>query len=302
MRLRQESTWSGRRPWSIAACCASAAPTRGPFLQGLISNDVTKVTPERAIYATLLTAQGRFLHDFFIAERDGELLLEVEQTRREDLRKRLSLYKLRSKVTIEPLDALAVAAFWPGEALPQLGLPHETGTVIPLAGGVAFVDPRLAALGARAILPRDRVEAALAGFARGKLADYDRHRRHLGVPDGGHDLVVEKSILLENGIDELNGVDWQKGCYIGQELTARTKYRALIKKRLLPVAIEGALPEPGTPVMLGEREAGEMRSAADGIGLALLRLELLDAAALEGETLRAGDARLTVQRPDWMKF
>jgi folate-binding protein YgfZ len=279
----------------------SGADTR-PFLQGLISNDITKVAPARAIYATLLTAQGRFLHDFFIAELEGDLLLEVEGSRRDDLRKKLSLYRLRSKVTIEPLDDLAVAAFWPGEASGRLGLPEEPGATAPLAGGLAFADPRLAALGARAIVPRAHLDAALAGFARRPLADYDRHRRGLGVPEGGRDLVVEKSILLENGIDELNGVDWQKGCYVGQELTARTKYRALIKKRLLPVAIDGPLPEPGTPVMLGAREAGEMRSAADGIGLALLRLELLDDAALAGESLRAGEAHLTVRRPDWMKF
>jgi folate-binding protein YgfZ len=151
-------------------------------------------------------------------------------------------------------------------------------------------------------VPRDRLDAALGGLARAPQADYDRHRRRLGVPESGDELVAEKSILLENGIDELNGVDWQKGCYVGQELTARTKYRGLIKKRLLPVEIEGPAPAPGTPVTLGEHEAGELRSAADGVGLALLRLEMLDAAVLEGEPLRAGDARLTVQRPDWMKF
>jgi folate-binding protein YgfZ len=273
-----------------------------PFLQGLISNDVMKVAPSRTIYATLLTAQGRFLHDFFIAQQGDDLLLEVAQARRDDLRKRLTLYRLRSKVMIEPVDELAVAALWPAAALTPLGLPAEPGVAVARAGGIVHVDPRLAALGARALVPRDRLDEALAGFASAKLADYDRHRRLLGVPESGDDLVIEKSILLENGIDELNGVDWQKGCYVGQELTARTKYRALIKKRLLPVTIEGPLPAPGTPVTLGAREAGEMRSAADGIGLALLRLEMLDAAALEGEALQAGAARLTVQRPDWMKF
>jgi folate-binding protein YgfZ len=273
-----------------------------PFLQGLISNDVTKVTPSRAIYAALLTAQGRFLHDFFIAQHGDDLLIEVARARRDDLRKRLALYRLRSKVTIEPADELAVAVLWPEVALASLGLPAEPGTATARAGGIVYVDPRLAPLGARALVPRDRLDEALAGFTSAPLADYDRHRRRLGVPESGDDLVIEKSILLENGIDELNGVDWQKGCYVGQELTARTKYRALIKKRLLPVAIEGPLPAPGTPVMLGAREAGEMRSAADGIGLALLRLEMLDEAALEGAALHAGAARLTVQRPDWMKF
>ncbi len=237
-----------------------------------------------------------------IVEHGGNaLLLETERPRLADLRKRLSLYRLRAKVTIEPADGLAVVVFWPATAPAALGLPTEPGAAQPYAGGVAWVDPRLAALGARALVPTARLDAALAGFERGALADYDHHRLALGVPDGSRDLVAEKSLLLENGFDELNGVDWQKGCYIGQELTARTKYRGLVKKRLLPVTIDGAPPAPGTPITLGARDAGEMRSAAGGLGLALLRLEMVDAAAAEGEALTAGDARLTVQRPDWLK-
>ena len=137
-------------------------------------------------------------------------------------------------------------------------MPAEPGAARPLAGGVALVDPRLAALGARAILPRDALDAALAGAGAvaTDFADYDRQRLALGVPDGSRDLVLGKSILLEIGFDELNGVDWQKGCYIGQELTARTKYRGLIKKRLLPVDDRRPPPEPGTPITLdGARPA-----------------------------------------------
>jgi folate-binding protein YgfZ len=278
-----------------------AGPDARPFLQGLISNDVTKVTPARAVHAGLLTAQGRYLHDFIVAAHGDGLLLETERARLGDLRKRLTIYKLRSKVTIEPADDLAVAVLWPAAAAAHVGLPAEPGAAAPRDGGVVLVDPRLAALGVRALVPAARLDAALAGIARGDGADYDRHRLALGVPDGSRDLVSEKSLLLENGFDELNGVDWQKGCYVGQELTARTKYRGLVKKRLLPVAIDGPAPAPGTPITLGAREAGEMRSAADGIGLALLRLEMVDAAALEGEALAAGDARLTVRRPDWLK-
>jgi folate-binding protein YgfZ len=123
----------------------------------------------------------------------------------------------------------------------------------------------------------------------------------LGVPDGSRDLMIEKAILLESGFDELNGVDWQKGCYVGQELTARTKYRGLVKKRLVPVVVEGPLPAPGTPVMLGNQEAGEMRSGQDGIALALLRLEAVDEASAENP-LSAGAARLTPRKPDWVNF
>ena len=148
--------------------------------------------------------------------------------------------------------------------------------------------------------PDASTEVAEAGFAHGSVADYDRLRLSLGVPDGSRDLEVEKSILLENGFDELHGVDWDKGCFMGQELTARTKYRALIKKRLLPVTIDGPAPEPGTPVMANGKEAGVMRSVTEGLGLALLRLEYLEGA--EPADLTAGDARLTPRKPDWASF
>jgi folate-binding protein YgfZ len=122
------------------------------------------------------------------------------------------------------------------------------------------------------------------------------------VPDGSRDLVVDKSILLESGFDELDGVDWQKGCYMGQELTARTKYRGLIRKRLMPVRVEGPLPPPGTLVMLGDKEAGEMRSGRDGLALALLRLEAVETAGSGGPPLLAGEARLTPAKPSWARF
>jgi tRNA-modifying protein YgfZ len=281
---------------------------RRGFLQGLISNDVEKIGDGRAIHAALLTAQGKYLHDFFVAALDlaglgATLVLDGEAARLADLQRRLSLYRLRAKVSLAAADLAVFAAF--GEAAPQaLGLAAETGAARPLAAGVAFVDPRLAALGVRLIAPREAGEAALraAGFAAGDFAAYDRLRLEHGVPDGSRDLPVEKAILLEAGFDELNGVDWQKGCYIGQELTARTKYRGLIKKRLMPVRVEGALPPPGTPIMLDGQEAGEMRSGQDGIALALLRLEAVASAAASGEALQAGDTRLTPAKPDWARF
>src|SRR5439155_14031877 len=124
---------------------------------------------------------------------------------------------------------------------------------------------------------------------------YGRLRLALGVPDGSRNLVPEKSILLESGFDELNGVDWQKGCFIGQELTARTKYRGLIKKRLMPVDIEGPEPEPGTIVTADGRDVGEMRSSRDGLGLALLRIGPVG----NGKHLRAGDATIVATKPGW---
>lgn len=273
---------------------------RSTFLQGLISNDITKVAADRAIYASLLTAQGRFLHDFFIAEHGGGYIVDAEGARLDDLRRRLMLYRLRSKVTIAPLAGLVVVAAFGDGALSALGLGDDPGRATAVAGGLAFVDPRLAGLGARLILPQERLEALpAAGFQAGERADYDRLRLSLGVPDGSRDLPVEKALLLENGFDELNGVDWKKGCYVGQEVTARMKYRALVRKRLLPVRIEGTPPEPGAPVVLDGEEAGEMRSAAAGWGLALLRLEVVEKAEREGRPLSAGSASVTPLKPPW---
>jgi folate-binding protein YgfZ len=150
------------------------------------------------------------------------------------------------------------------------------------------------------ILPRGRLGATLGelGAVATDFAAYDRLRLSLGVPDGSRDLVLDKSILLESGFDELNGVDWNKGCYVGQELTARTKYRGLVKKRLFPVRIDGPTPVPGTILTLDGREVGEMRSSHEGIGLALLRLE----AMAGGQALSAGDTMVVPMRPDWMQL
>jgi folate-binding protein YgfZ len=275
------------------------------FLQGLISNDINKVSTDHAIHAALLTPQGKYLHDFFIAEApDGGLLVDGERERLDDLAKRLKLYKLRAKVEIADVsDAWMVAVLPAGGAMP-LGADATAGQAAGLADGVVFMDPRLADLGARAILPRDGGEAALTalGLSPADRAAYDLLRLALGVPDGSRDMIVDKSILLESGFDELNGVDWNKGCYMGQELTARTKYRGLIKKRLLPVEIEGDLPEAGTPVTKDGKEVGEVRSttAADGggRGLALIRLEHLE----DGGPFEAAGAKIIPHKPDWAAF
>jgi len=278
---------------------AVSGPDRRPFLQGLVSNDVDKVSPTAARYAAFLTAQGKYLHDFMMAEAGESIWLDTEAARLGDLKRRLSIYRLRAKATLDEQSGLCVAAVFGAQALAALGLPSEPGAARPFGSGIAFVDPRLAALGARAILPRERARALLgdAGIAEAGFDSYDRLRLSLGIPDGSRDLVLEKSILLEAGFDELNGVDWQKGCYIGQELTARTKYRGLVKRRLMPVEIEGPTPPPGTIVTADGREVGEMRSSRDGLGLALLRIEPVR----EGKMLAAGDATLVLLRPSWMR-
>jgi folate-binding protein YgfZ len=302
------------------SACFVLAPDRGviaitgedrvAFLQGLVSNDVAKVAADHAVYAALLTAQGRYLHDFFILShsdaKTGEaLLIEVERERLPDLLKRLSLYKLRSKVALKDVsDEWAVALLWGDGAAARLKLEDRAGNAIALEGGLAFIDPRLAALGARALLPIDQAEIELSamGFAIGKRAEYDALRLKLGVPDGARDLPVEKAILLESGFDELNGIDWDKGCYMGQELTARTKYRGLVRKRLLPVAVEGPVPPPGTAITFAGKDAGEMRSGFDGRAMALLRLEAVRAAQAQDQPLDAGGTALRPQIPAWVKL
>ena len=275
------------------------------FLQGLVSNDVNKAGPSRAIHAALLTPQGKYLHDFFVVEFAGALLLDCERARLADLKRRLGLYKLRAQVTLaDRSDTLAVAVLWGEGALSALSLPDEAGTARALPSGVVFADPRLAAVGARAIMPKNdlRATAQAAGFGESDAGDYDRARIGLGLPDGSRDLEIEKAILLENNFDELNGIDWSKGCYMGQELTARTKYRGLVRKRLMPVAIEGPAPAFDAPVLLGDQEAGEMRSSLNGVGLALLRLEKVEQALASGTPLTAGEAKLTPRKPAWAKF
>jgi len=274
---------------------------RKAFLQGLVSNDVLRVTPDHAAYALFLTPQGKFLHDFSLVESDAALLLDPETDRRADLLRRLKMYKLRSKIALEDRaeQMRVVVAFGDG-SLEALGLPAEPGAARAFGSGVAFTDPRLPALGARLFLPEDGLAALeAAGLAPREVADYDRLRLSLGIPDGTLDLIPEKSIPLESRMDALNAISWDKGCYMGQELTARTKYRALIKKKLFPVTVDGPAPDAGTPVTLDGKDVGEMRSGRDGAALALLRLEDVQRAAENGLTFQAGPAVLTPREPGW---
>lgn len=273
---------------------------RSKFLQGLVSNDVRKLSATHAIWAALLTPQGKYLHDFFIAEQGDGWLIDGEGARIADLKRRLGLYKLRARIVLEDVtDRFEVLQAWGSGAGAPFGL-GEPGQAIQRQGAVAFLDPRLSDLGVRLIAPKGTGAALLGGlgYAPGAIADWDRRRLGHGVPDGSRDMILEKAILLENGFDELHGVAWDKGCYIGQELTARTKYRGLIKKRLMPVAIDGPLPEPGTPILRDGQEAGEIRSGRDGMAVALVRLDALEA----GTPLVAGAATVRPLRPAWAKY
>jgi hypothetical protein len=278
------------------------------FLQGLVSNNVENVTPEQAGYGAFLTAQGKFLHDFFMAVLDGGLVLDTEADRSGDFLKKLKIYKLRSKIQLSVVEDWTVAVVFGQDALNALDLPAERGAAKAFAGGIAFVDPRLVEIGARVILPSEGAADRLAeaGLTEGAVETYERRRMGLGLPDGGRDMAVEKTVLLEAGFEELGGVDFKKGCYMGQELTARTKYRGLVKRRLMPVAIDGPMPGPGTEITLNGKEAGELRSVVGtgqhGEGLAMIRLNRLDEAFSSGLPLMAGEATVIPRKPAWAKF
>ncbi|HEX5079674.1 MAG TPA: hypothetical protein VFV80_11035 [Geminicoccaceae bacterium] len=275
------------------------------LLQGVISSDIERVTPESASYGALLTPQGKYLFDFVILQLGDALLLDTERARIADLTRRLLMYRLRAKVEIEDVsEAFAIGALLGDGLAARLGLPERPGAARTVHDGVAMLDPRLLELGARAVLPRGQAAASLEamGFAPLPPAAYEQARLALGVPDGSRDLVVDRSTLLESGFEELRGVDFTKGCFVGQELTARMKYRGLVRKRLMPVAFAGPAPGAGTPIRLDGKDAGEMRSAHDGRGIALLRLEQVARAAADGVPLLADATEVIPRKPGWAKF
>lgn len=260
---------------------------RRGFLQGLISNDVQRCQTGHALYAALLTPQGKFLHDLFLVDGGDALLIDVEAGRRDDMRQRLEHHKLRSRVAIEDQsDVFALYAAW-NEAAPP---------TIP--NGFTYQDPRLPELGWRVIAPRHAAQGL--GEVVSPLA-YDRHRLALGVGDGSRDMIIGQSTLLEGNFDLLHGISWDKGCYMGQELTARTHYRGLVKKRLFPVSIAGETPEAGTPIFLDTVEIGEMRSANGPAGLALLATAQVADANAQQRPLACHNALLTPSRPFWLE-
>jgi len=248
---------------------------RVSFLNGLVSNDVALAAPGQAVWAALLSPQGRYISDFFIYADEDRLLLDAPRAAVPDLLRRLGRFRLRAQVALQDLsESLFVYAAWDG---------------IPPPVPVTAPDPRLAFAGYRMISPRKLETTA-------SEASYDAHRLSLGLPDGPPDLEPDKTLLLEAGFDELHGVAWDKGCYMGQELTARTKYRGLVKRRLVPVTLDSAAPPPGTPVMAEGSEVGTLRSSAGPLGLAMLRIDALH------KPLISGNALLTPKLPDWMKL
>ena len=273
------------------------------FLQGLVSNDITKVSEETTIYAALLSPQGKYLFDFFIFQLNGELVIDCEANRIEELQQKLKMYKLRSEIEICVKSDFVISALYGDAIYETFKFENSAGYSQSFLNGLAFIDPRISDMGGRAVIPCKNAEKELSegGFKAGNFDEYETLRLKLGVPDGSRDMIVDKAILLENGFVELNGVDWNKGCYMGQELTARTHYRGLIKKRLLPVEIDGPQPMPGTPVKLHDKIVGEIRTGNSRYSLALLRLQILDEISQE-LGLEAGETNIYPFIPNWVQI
>lgn len=254
------------------AVIAVSGPDWRSFLQGLLTQDVETLAPGELRFSGLLTPQGKLLYDLFVAgapeEKGGGALLDVEASRREALLQRLSMYRLRAKVTLEPSDRPVLAVF--GGALTGEGL---------------YRDPRLPALGARAYDQRPtRVDEDA----------YDAHRLALGVP-GPADWGEERTYPIEADFDLMAGIDFKKGCFVGQETTSRMKRRGTIKTRMLPITFDGPPPAYGAEVLAGELRAGEVLSGRDGRAMALLRLDRIE------ETPLTVDGRpVKVDRPIWL--
>jgi len=270
------------------------------FLQGLLTNDVAGLAVGQARYAALLTPQGKILFDFLVlrvpAEFGAAFLIDCPVAQAGDLAKRLGFYRLRAKVAISDESArLVVLAVWDdsGSFLqPSTGM---AGTSQAETDGAAeqtsYADPRDPRLGARAVLSR----AQAAGLADSGAAAYEAHRIKLGVPKGGVDFAYADIFPHDANLDLLHGVDFTKGCYVGQEVVSRMRHRGGVRKRIVRLVVTGAAPEPGTAVLAGETPVGTLGSAAAGRALALVRLDRVEEALGAGQALTAGGVGVEIE-------
>ena len=265
------------------------------FLNGLVTGDMAKVAAGKPCFAALLTPQGKIIADFIIAEAPAEdgggFFLDCPMALAPALVEKLNFYKLRAKVICEDLsEALGVMAVWGGMADSEYGL--------------SYPDPRLPALGSRIMLPPHLAAAATADLgARFTVADeYENHRIALGVPRGGLDFIYGDTFPHEADMDQLNGVDFDKGCYVGQEVVSRVEHRASARSRVVPIAYDEFAPTSGLPIMSGEKQVGTLGSTAKGRGLALMRLDRIADALAAKTTLEAGGIAVRPVKPSWAKF
>jgi tRNA-modifying protein YgfZ len=265
------------------------------WLGNLVTSDMGRVTPSAPRFGALLTPQGKIVADFIIAEAEpsegGGFFLDCARALAPELMQRLNRYKLRVKVMVEDIsEVLGVMAVWGGTPKARYGL--------------TYPDPRLPALGTRCMLAPQRAgEAAKAmGATLADASAYEAHRIALGVPRGGLDFAYGDAFPHETDMDQLGGVDFDKGCYVGQEVVSRVEHRASARSRVVPVAYDAAAPESGAAVMAGEKQVGTIGSTAQGRGLALLRLDRVADALAAGVPLVSGGVPIRLVKPDWARF
>jgi len=277
------------------AVLAISGDDAATFLQGLVTNDINRVMPGRAVYAALLTPQGKILFDFFIVADDGSYLIDCAAAHAADLAKRLTFYKLRASVDIaDRTYELAVAAIWPADGTEPVG--GDTIAVFP--------DPRTPAAGFRAIGPRDALEglAAENGLARADLETYHAHRVALGLADSERDIGSGEMFPHECNLDQINGVDFKKGCYVGQEVVSRTEHRSSARKRIVPVTADGGALEPGADLSSNGKTIGTVLSGSGDAALALIRLDRARNAHEAGTPLEVAGKPVALIRPDWAGY
>ena len=267
------------------------------FLNGLITADAGKVTPEHAAFAALLTPQGKIMVDMIVAEAPAEdgggFFIDCPRALATTLVERLNFYRLRAKVIVEDLSAvLGVMAIWDCAGATEYGL--------------CYADPRLPALGTRCMLPPHLASEAAAdlGASLREASAYEAHRIAHGIPRGGLDFNYSEAFPHEADMDQLGGIDFAKGCYVGQEVVSRVEHRGTARKRVVPVTFADFAPEAGVAVMAAGVAIGAMGSSVrgGGRGLALLRLDRMGEALAAGATLIAGGIALHPVKPEWARF
>ena len=261
------------------------------FLNGLVTSDVTLLRPGLGRFGALLTPQGKITADFLITEapagHGGGFLIDCPRALAQPLTDKLGFYKLRAKVAIENLsDSLGVLAAWDGEP-----------SVTP---DLAFTDPRNPALGWRVLVP-EALAQKVADLIGAELLDgaaYEAHRIASGVPRGGLDFMYGDAFPHETNMDRLHGIDFEKGCYVGQEVVSRMQHRGTARTRTVRIVLENFSPEPGTTIFAADKPVGTLGSTAGQNGLALIRTDRVADALAAGVPLTAGGLAIRLADPD----
>lgn len=265
------------------------------LLQSVITNDMETLETSPALHTGLLSPQGKILFDFFVVKTGDGFVLDVARDQAAGLVKRLNMYKLRADAQISDIsDEMHVLAAW-GENAPSYENSGEK---------IAFIDPRLTAMGLRIIAPSVSSSGAAdaANDINATASEYHAHRIGLGVPEGGKDYAFGDAFPHEALFDELHGVSFSKGCYVGQEIVSRMEHRGTARKRIMQVEGAASLPAPGTDIKAGDVTIGSLGSVAGHRGLANLRLDRVAEFAGKGVALTAADVKIEVKIPSWATF